>query len=108
MASYVTKIESPSNQRASPKHELEKHFYENHKKTSNKINPLIVITNNPRNYPELMAKCDRLEFLKVAKTLMKKALNRLKVTLPSNLAEVIEVSDGDIRQAINTIKFNSV
>ena len=37
-----------------------------------------------------------------------RALNRLKVTLPSNLAEVIEVSDGDIRQAINTIKFNSV
>ena len=103
MTSYVTKIESPSNQRARAFH-----FYENHKKTSNKINPLIVITNNPRNYPDLMAKCDRLEFLKVAKTLMKKALNRLKVTLPSNLAEVIEVSDGDIRQAINTIKFNSV
>ena len=103
MTSYVTKIESPSNQRAGTFH-----FYENHKKTSNKINPLIVITNNPRNYPDLMAKCDRLEFLKVAKTLMKKALNRLKVTLPSNLAEVIEVSDGDIRQAINTIKFNSV
>ena len=55
-----------------------------------------------------MAKCDRLEFLKVAKTLMKKALNRLKVPLPANLAEVIEISDGDIRQAINTIKFNSV
>ena len=89
-------------------YERQKNFYENHKKTSNKINPVIVITNNPRNYPELMAKCDRLEFLKVAKTLMKKALNRLKVTLPSNLAEVIEVSDGDIRQAINTIKFNSV
>ena len=76
--------------------------------TSNKTYPLVFITNSPRNYLEMSNKCDHIQFLKVAKTYMKKALTRLAIPLPANLSEIIEMSDGDIRSAINAIKFNAV
>ena len=54
-----------------------------------------------------MQQADQVQFLKVAKTFMKKALARLSIKT-ANISEVIELADGDIRSAINTIKFNSV
>ena len=56
------------------------------------------MTNHPRNYPSLMEQADQLQFLKVAKTFMKKALSRLPGLKPvANMAEIIELADGDIR-----------
>ena len=52
-----------------------------------------------------MREADQILFLKIAKTFMKKALNRLPQKV-ANLNDVIELADGDIRSAINTIAFN--
>ena len=48
-----------------------------------------------------MEQADNLQFLKIAKTFMKKALSRLPGIKPvSNMSEIIEMADGDIRYFI--------
>ena len=37
---------------------------------------------------------------------MKKAIGRLSIPLPANIDDIIEIADGDIRAAINNIRFN--
>ena len=37
---------------------------------------------------------------------MKKALGRLNIPIPANIDDIIEIADGDIRAAINNIRFN--
>ena len=45
-----------------------------------------------------MEQADQLQFLKVAKTFMKKALSRHPGLKPvANMGEIIELADGDIR-----------
>lgn len=69
--------------------------------------PIIFITNNHRNYLQLLETVDQITFLKINKTNMKKALVRLGANAAS-LSQTIESADGDIRAAINGMKFNSM
>ena len=69
--------------------------------------PLIFIVNNPRDYLTLGEEVDQINFLKVNKTNMKKALVRLGAN-SAILNNLIESADGDVRSAINGMKFNAV
>lgn len=69
--------------------------------------PTIFITNNPRNYLTIQQRLRQVTFLKVAATMMKKALARKHNLSTKVMKEIVEAADGDIRQALNMVHFNS-
>ena len=73
--------------------------------------PIIFITNTPRRYPELSKQVEQVnghvQYIKINNTNMKKALVRLGA-VPKILGPILEAADGDLRAAVNSLKFNSM
>jgi len=69
--------------------------------------PIIFVTNSERSFPQLLKDADHLAFLKINKTSMKKALVRLGASA-TDIANIVDTADGDIRAATNAMKFNSI
>jgi len=69
--------------------------------------PTVFITNTPRLYPNLLVTFRHVQFLKVAATAMKKVLGKYKSLSTKDIKDIVEAADGDVRQAINMVHFNS-